>query len=136
MQIDTLIPGSVHRLAAVPVTTTQLVKYAGASGDFNRIHFDEPFARGTGLPGVLAHGMLTMAVAGRCVDALAGSEAHIAEFSAQFTAPVLVGDVVEVAATVDEVEASQRVRLSLVARVGDKTVLKGQALLDYAGAPA
>lgn len=136
MQQSRLEPGVVHRLTSKPITTTQLVKYAGASGDFNRIHFDEPFAREKGLPGVLAHGMLTMAIVGRCVDEVAAGRARVAEFSSQFLAPVYVGDTVAAAATVVEAEGSGRVRLEVVAAVGDKTVLKGKALLELEPARA
>lgn len=136
MQQNKLEPGAVHRLTSKPVTTTQLVKYAGASGDFNRIHFDEPFAREKGLPGVLVHGMLTMAIVGRCVDDMAAGRARVAEFSSQFLAPVYVGDAVAAAATVVQSDSPGHVRLEVVATVGEKTVLKGKALLELEPAGA
>ena len=55
-----------------PVTTKQIVMYAGASGDFNQIHYDQSYAESAGLGGVIAHGMLTMGMAGRCVTDWAG----------------------------------------------------------------
>jgi acyl dehydratase len=120
-----LSPGTVHRTRSAPITTTQLVMYAGASGDFNRIHFDEPFARSAGLKGVIAHGMLTMAIAGSCITELAGPDMQVAHFSARFLAPVLVGDEVDVEATVRE--GGQSPALDVVARVGEKVVLQGEA---------
>jgi acyl dehydratase len=66
-----------------------LVAYANASGDQNPIHQDEEFAKSVGLPDVIAHGMLTMALAGKYLSEISGSVA-ITEFSARFTKPVVV----------------------------------------------
>ncbi len=67
-----------------------LVAYANASGDRNPIHQDEAFAKSVGLPDVIAHGMLTMALAGKYVSDLAGGSGAVREFSARFTKPVVV----------------------------------------------
>jgi acyl dehydratase len=67
-----------------------LVAYANASGDQNPIHQDEAFAKSVGLPDVIAHGMLTMALAGKYVSDLAGGSGAVREFSARFTKPVVV----------------------------------------------
>jgi acyl dehydratase len=78
-----------------------LVKsYADASGDQNPIHQNEEFALSVGLPNVIAHGMLTMALVGKYLTDLAGGSAHILEFSARFTKPVIVPAGVEVDLTV------------------------------------
>ena len=74
------------------VTRADLVRYAGASGDFNPIHWSERFAVGVGLPNVIAHGMLTMALAGRLVTAWIGYRAAVLGFEARFTRPVVVPD--------------------------------------------
>jgi acyl dehydratase len=74
------------------VTRGQLVRYAGASGDFNPIHWNERFATKVGLPGVIAHGMLTMALAGRAVAAWVGSPDAVIDFSVRFRRPVPVPD--------------------------------------------
>lgn len=74
------------------VTRAHLVRYAGASGDFNPIHWSERFATGVGLPGVIAHGMFTMALAGRAVTAWAGSPDAVVDFGVRFTRPVPVPD--------------------------------------------
>jgi acyl dehydratase len=66
-----------------------LIEYANASGDQNPIHQDEAFAKSVGLPDVIAHGMLTMALAGKYLSDIAGSQSVI-EFSAKFIKPVVV----------------------------------------------
>ncbi|QSB17098.1 MaoC family dehydratase [Natronosporangium hydrolyticum] len=74
------------------VTRADLVRYAGASGDFNQIHWNERFAREVGLPGVIAHGMFTMALAGRAVTAWAGAADAVLDFGVRFARPVPVPD--------------------------------------------
>jgi acyl dehydratase len=75
------------------VTRADLIRYAGASGDFNPIHWSERVAASVGLPGIIAHGMLTMALAGRAVTAWVGGDpAAIIDFSTRFARPVLVPD--------------------------------------------
>ena len=78
-----------------------LVKsYADASGDQNPIHQNEEFAVSVGLPNVIAHGMLTMALVGKYLSDLAGGSAHVLEYSARFTKPVIVPAGVDVDLTV------------------------------------
>ena len=89
------------------VTRADLVRYAGASGDFNVIHWNERVARSVGLPDVIAHGMLTMALAGRFLTEWAGDPGAVTEFGVRFSAPVVVPDddkgaTVEMAGTVTE----------------------------------
>jgi len=74
------------------VTRADLVRYAGASGDFNPIHWSDRVARQVGLPGVVAHGMYTMALAARAVTTWAGDAASIRDVSVRFTKPVVVPD--------------------------------------------
>jgi acyl dehydratase len=74
------------------VTRLDLVKYAGASGDFNPIHWSDRFAASVGLPGVIAHGLLTMALVGRALTEWAGNPAGIIDFNVRFTRPVVVPD--------------------------------------------
>jgi acyl dehydratase len=74
------------------ITRAHLVRYAGASGDFNPIHWSERFAASVGLPGVIAHGMFTMALAGQAVAAWAGAGDAIVDFGVRFTRPVPVPD--------------------------------------------
>jgi acyl dehydratase len=117
------------------ITRDALVRYAGASGDFNPIHYRDDVAKAVGLPGVLAHGMLTMGIAVQvAVDSFGGS-GQILDYQVRFTKPVLVdakdGALLSVSATVSEVdEPAGTVRLSLMATSGGQTVLgKAQVLV-------
>lgn len=88
-----------------PVSRATLVRYAGASGDFNPIHWNEKFAKEVGLPDVIAHGMFTMAEAIRVVTDWAGDPGAVAEYGVRFTKPVIVpndetGALIEVSAKV------------------------------------
>ena len=74
------------------VTRADLVRYAGASGDFNPIHWSDRFAAKVGLPGVIAHGMFTMALVGRAVTEWAGSPDAVVDYNVRFTRPVVVPD--------------------------------------------
>jgi acyl dehydratase len=104
-----------------------LVRYAGASGDFNPIHWNERIAVSVGLPGVIAHGMLTMATAVRVVTDWLGDPGAVAEYSVRFTRPVPVPDpgaaTLRVSGTVREVRADGAVVVDLSATVDGKTVL-------------
>jgi acyl dehydratase len=82
-----VLPAQVYR-----VTRADLVRYAGASGDFNPIHYSDRIARSVGLPGVIAHGMYTMALAGRALATWAGRPDAVLEFGVRFTKPVVVPD--------------------------------------------
>jgi acyl dehydratase len=119
-------PGDTFSIRRGPITTTQLVMYAGASGDFNRIHYDHPFAVQKGLGGVIAHGMLTMAFAASCAVEAFGPANRISRIDARFTSPVRVGDVVEVTATVVERGAPDGpIEATLTADVDGRVVLRG-----------
>ncbi|UQU64187.1 dehydratase [Couchioplanes caeruleus] len=74
------------------VTRADLIRYAGASGDFNTIHWSDRIAKNVGLPGVIAHGMYTMALAGRAVSIWAGAPDAVVEYGVRFTRPVPVPD--------------------------------------------
>src|SRR5262245_6064151 len=74
------------------ITRADLVRYCGASGDFNVIHWSDRLATKVGLPGVIAHGMFTMALAGRAVTAWAGAADAVEDFSVRFSRPVPVPD--------------------------------------------
>jgi acyl dehydratase len=117
-------------LAAVsyPVTRLSLIKYCGASGDFNVIHWNERIAKAVGLPDVIAHGMFTMAEAGRFVTGWAGPKATVLEFGVRFSAPVVVPDdnagaSITLSGQVEEKLDGNRVALALTARSGDTKVL-------------
>ena len=123
-----------------PITRADLVRYAGASGDFNPIHWNQRFALGVGLPDVIAHGMFTMAVAARAVTDWVGDPGAVVEYSVRFTKPVVVPDdetgaLLEVEAVVaDKSDAESGggglVRVDLTARsAGDKVLGVARALV-------
>ncbi|MFF3058166.1 MaoC family dehydratase [Streptomyces sp. NPDC057909] len=111
-----------------PVTRAMLVQYAGASGDFNPIHWNEKFAREVGLPDVIAHGMFTMAEAIRVVTDWVGDPGAVVEYGVRFTKPVVVpnddkGALVEVSAKVAALLDDNQVRVDLTAMSEGKKVL-------------
>ena len=85
-------PGDVLPEQTYTVTRADLVRYAGASGDFNPIHWSDRVAGSVGLPGVIAHGMYTLALAARALDTWAGGPGHVVELGCKFTKPVVVPD--------------------------------------------
>ncbi len=109
------------------LTRDSLVRYAGASGDFNPIHYRDDFAQSVGLPGVLAHGMLTMGLAVQTVVDFVGDSGKILDYQVRFTKPVVVdataGAMVTVSAKVAEIADGGIVRIDLSAICEDLTVL-------------
>ncbi|MET9553182.1 MaoC family dehydratase [Streptomyces sp. NPDC006645] len=123
VEIGTELPA-----ASFPVTRDTLVRYAGASGDFNPIHWNEKFALEVGLPDVIAHGMFTMAEAVRVVTDWVGDPGAVVEYGVRFTRPVVVpndstGAVIEVTAKVAAKLEGNRVRVDLTATSEGKKVL-------------
>lgn len=122
----------------IPVVRASLVRYAGASGDFNIIHWNERFAVGVGLPNVIAHGMLTMAEAGRVLTDWVGDPGAVVEYGVRFTRPVVVPDddagaVLEVSGSVTELLGDSCVKVTLTARCEGATVLgRAQAVVRLA----
>jgi acyl dehydratase len=120
--------GSQIPAVRYPATRLSLVKYCGASGDFNVIHWNERIARSVGLPDVIAHGMFTMAQAGRFVTDWAGPGATVTEFGVRFSSMVVVPDdefgaTIEVSGQVEEKLDGNRVAIGLTARSGEAKVL-------------
>lgn len=117
------------------VTRADLVRYAGASGDFNPIHWSDRFAVGVGLPGVIAHGMLTMALAGRAVAIWAGTPDAIVEYSVRFARPVVVpdddeGTEIEVTGVLKGVTDNDLTRIDVTAVcAGEKVLSQARALV-------
>lgn len=112
----------------VHLRRSDLVRYAGASGDFNVIHWNERIARDVGLPDVIAHGMLTMASAVRIVTDWVGDPSAIVEYGVRFTRPVVVPDddagaELEISAVVKEKLPDSRVRVDITARCGGDRIL-------------
>ena len=120
--------GTVLPSLSLPVRRADLVRYAGASGDFNVIHWNERTARDLGLPNVIAHGMLTMAMSGRLVTDWVGDPSAVESYSVRFSSPVVVpdddtGTRLEVTGRVAEKLDGNRVVVELTAVVGDLPVL-------------
>jgi acyl dehydratase len=121
--VGTELPEQVYR-----VTRTDLVRYAGASGDFNPIHWSDRIATSVGLPGVIAHGMFTMALAARAVTAWTGDPAALLEYQVRFGRPVVVPDddagaEVTVRGTVAALLEDSRARVDLTVTSGGEKVL-------------
>ena len=115
-----------------PVVRADLVRYAGASGDFNPIHWNERFAKDVGLPDVIAHGMFTMATAVRVVTDWAGDPGAVIEYSVRFTRPVVVPD--PAGATISVSGAVRAVREDGAAEVDLTTTVDGSTVLAKARA--
>lgn len=123
--------GDVLPEQTFPIRRVDLVKYAGASGDFNPIHWNERFAQSVGLPDVIAHGMFTMAEAVRVVTDWCGDPGMVVEYQVRFTKPVVVPDGVDeesgarltVTGKVSQVNEDGTVRVDLVATSGGEKVL-------------
>lgn len=128
IQFDQVNVGDQVGPVSVTVTRADLIRYAGASGDFNPIHWNERFAREVGLPDVIAHGMFTMALGARLITSWAGEPGALVDYSVRFTRPVVVPDTdagatVELSAEVKEKLPGSRIRLAISARSGDHKVL-------------
>ena len=117
------------------VTRADLVRYAGASGDFNPIHWNERVATSVGLPNVIAHGMLTMALAARVVTDWAGNPGALVEYQVRFGRPVVVPDddtgaELTVRGTVAALLDEGRVRVDLtVTSAGEKVLSLARAVV-------
>ena len=128
---------------SVRVTRADLVRYAGASGDFNPIHWSDRIATSVGLPGVIAHGMYTMALAGRLVTDWAGDPGAVRSFGTRFTRPVVVPDddegaLVELTGKVTDVseneDGTRIAKVTVTAKFDGKTVL-GRTVAEVAISP-
>ena len=118
-----------------PVRRLDLVRYAGASGDFNPIHWNERFAKSVGLPDVIGHGMFTMAEAVRVVTDWCGDPGLVQEYTVRFSKPVVVPDGLgdedgarltvsgKVGAVVENEDGTFVARVDLTARSGEEKVL-------------
>ena len=131
VEVGTELPAATY-----PIDRLTLVKYAGASGDFNTIHWNERIAAEVGLPNVIAHGMLTMATAVRVVTDWVGDPGAVIDYGVRFTRPVVVpnddaGVVVEVSAKVTELLEANQVKVAITAKFEGQTVLgRAQAIVQ------
>ena len=125
---ENLTVGDVVAERELQLTRDRLVRYAGASGDFNPIHYSDDFAQSVGLSGVLAHGMLTMGAAGSVATDWVGAAGWVKDYQSRFTRPVPVdaetGAAVTVTVTVGAIDADAR-----TARLDLKVVFDGATVL-------
>jgi len=134
--VTALTVGDVIAERTVHLTRESLVRYAGASGDFNPIHYRDDVAAAVGLPGVLAHGMLTMGLAVQTIVSWLGDAGRILDYGVRFTRPVVVdpeagadvGIVAKVGAVDDE---SARIDLT-VTHAGATVLVKAQVRIRLA----
>ncbi|HYI33849.1 MAG TPA: MaoC family dehydratase [Glaciibacter sp.] len=137
-ELATLRVGDVVAGKTFTLSRDSLVRYAGASGDFNPIHYRDDVALSVGLPGVLAHGMLTMGFAVQPVVDWVGDPGRITDYQVRFTRPVLVdpvdGAIVTVVAKVGAIDAdAATARIDLTVTFDGQTVLgKAQTRVDLA----
>lgn len=128
INIAALEVGQVVGKTEFLLTRDSLVRYAGASGDFNSIHYRDDIAVAVGLPGVLAHGMLTMGVAVQVVVDWVGDAGRIIDYGVRFTKPVLVdatdGAVLIISGAIAEIDLEGKtVRVDLTTVFNDTVVL-------------
>ena len=133
INIASLEVGQVIGTEEFHLTRDSLVRYAGASGDFNPIHYRDDFAQSVGLDGVLAHGMLTMGAAVQVAVNWVGDAGKVIDYGVRFTKPIFVdaqdGAVLVVTGKIGEIDAENgEVRIDLTAAFNDTVVLgKAQA---------
>ena len=125
---ETLAVGDELPAQSFPVDRADVVRYAGAAGDFNPIHWNERFAVQVGLPNVIAHGMFTMAQAIRVVTDWAGDPSAVVEYGVRFTKPVIVPDdgvgaSIEVSGKISALLEGNKVRVDLTAMSAGQKVL-------------
>jgi acyl dehydratase len=132
-----VVPGHVHEQVVVEdLKRTQIIMYAGASGDFHPFHTDEPYAKAMGMPGTFAHGMLTMGLAGRALTDFVG-DGVLSDFGVQFRKPVWPGDNLRVRVTYEGTleRGQEQLALFSVETVNEhgEVVLTGKARSRVAG---
>ncbi|WP_067179964.1 MaoC family dehydratase [Microtetraspora niveoalba] len=136
VKYDEVTAGQEIPAVEYPVRRVNLVMYAGASGDFNPIHWNERFAKSVGLPDVIAHGMFTMAQGGRFVTDWAGDPAAVVDYGVRFSSMVVVPDddngaVITVSGVIEEKLEDKCVVVVLTAKSGDSRVLsKARAVVQ------
>ena len=135
VRFDDVEVGTELPARAFPIRRADLVRYAGASGDFNVIHWNQRVAQSVGLPDVIAHGMFTMALAARVVTDWVGHPGRVVEYGVRFTRPVPVPDdddgaLLEVTGVVAAKLDDGRVRVDLTAtHQGAKVLGRAQAVV-------
>ncbi len=141
VKMTELAVGTEVGARTIDITRADLIKYAGASGDFNPIHWNERFAREVELPGVIAHGMFTMGAAVQLVTDWIGDPSAVVSYGTRFTKPVPVADldtapgavveVVGVVGALNEEAGTARIDLTVTLE-GQKVLMKAQATVRMA----
>lgn len=141
VKMTDLMVGTQVGARSLEITRADLVKYAGASGDFNPIHWNERIARDVELPGVIAHGMFTMGAAVQLVTDWIGDPSAVVSYGTRFSKPVPVADldpapgaiveVVGVVGALDPEAGTARIDLT-VTLAGQKVLMKAQATVRVA----
>jgi acyl dehydratase len=135
---DSVEKGTELPARSYRVSRLDLIEYCGASGDFNVIHWNERIARSVGLPNVIAHGMYTMAQAGKFVSEWAGDPGAVTDFGVRFSAMVVVPDdeqgaTIEVSGKILEKLPDNRVTVDIVAKAdGAKVLTRARATVRLA----
>ena len=128
-----VVPGLELPARTIAVTRADLVRYAGASGDFNPIHYNERVAREVGLPGVIAHGMFTMGAVINVVTDWVGDPALVTGYDVRFGRPVPVPDpgasTVEVTGKVSAVDVNQRTARVMLTVTHEGAKVLGKAVV-------
>jgi acyl dehydratase len=131
---EKITPGQTLPALTKHVTVEQIRRYAEASGDRNPIHLDETFARAAGLPGVIAHGMLTMAFANQMVTDWLGDRSLLKRLQGRFAGMVLPGDDVTCSGSVTSKDEKTRhvvINLIVTNQRGERVVNKGVAEAEF-----
>ena len=131
INLASLEVGQVIGSQEILLTRDSLVRYAGASGDFNPIHYRDDFAASVGLPGVLAHGMLTMGAAIQVVVDWVGDPGRIVDYGVRFTKPVVVdpvdGAVLTISGKIGEIDAEAGIVRIDISTIYNETAVLGKA---------
>ena len=131
INLASLEVGQVIGSQEILLTRDSLVRYAGASGDFNPIHYRDDFAASVGLPGVLAHGMLTMGTAIQVVVDWVGDPGRIVDYGVRFTKPVVVdpidGAVLTISGKIGEIDAEAGIVRIDISTIYNETAVLGKA---------
>jgi acyl dehydratase len=126
VQVGQALPEVAHTIDRL-----DLIKYAGASGDFNPIHWNDEYAKAAGLPGVITHGMFSMGVAARAITAFAGDPGAIKRLRVRFSAMIQPGQTLTTKGDVAAVDGDRvTIRFWAEDEHGEKVLSKGEAELD------
>jgi len=126
-----ITPGQQLDQVVHTIERADLIRYAGASGDFNPIHWNDEWAKSVGLPGVIAHGMFSMGVAARMISAFADNPAAIKRLRVRFSAMIQPGQTLTVSGEVADIDGDRvKVRFWGEDEAGNRVLSKGEAELQ------